>query len=154
MLLSGCGSGMRRVPTYNLGERAQVGALIYNVFETQWNVGLGTPPSARIPANRFLLVRLSIVNSAGRSVSVPSLSLIDDDGNLIEESTSGDRVPNWLGIARTVAPAESEQGNALFDVQPRHYKLKVSDEDNIKFAYIDLPLNFNPESRPGATQFQ
>ena len=142
------------MPTYALGERAQIGALIYNVFETQWNVSFGEAPNLRVPLNRFLLVRVSIVNSAGHAVPVPSLSLVDDDGNLIEESTSGEHVPNWIGIARTVAPAESEQGNVLFDVQPRHYKLKVSDEDNIKFAYIDLPLNFNPESRPGATQFQ
>jgi hypothetical protein len=132
-----------------MGERAQVGALIYNVFETQWHVTLGEGPSPRVPTGRFLLVRMSVVNSGSHDVPVPSVSLVDDDGNLIDELPSGEKVPNWMGIARTVHPAESEQGNLVFDVQPRHYRLKVSDEDAIKFAYVDLPLNLN-EPRPNS----
>ena len=146
MLLVGCGFEGKRVPTYALGERVQVGALIYNVFETQWYVNFGE----RVPAKRFLLVRVSVVNSAGHDVPVPSMSLVDDEGNLVEELTSGDKVPNWIGIVRSFHPAESEQGNVVFDAQPRHYKLKVSDEDSIQYAYIDLPLNFNPEAHPSA----
>lgn len=149
-MLSGCGLERRHVPVYALGERAQVGSLIYNVFDTQWSVGFGEGAAMRVPANRFLVVRISIANAGGRDLPVPSMALLDDDGNLIEEVTSGERLPNWIGSVRTAHPAEALQGNVVFDVQPRHYKLKISDEDSIKFAYIDLPLNFNPEGRAGA----
>lgn len=149
LLVSGCGSERRHVPVYALGERAQVGSLIYNIFDTQWSVGFGEGAAMRAPSNRFLVVRLSIANAGSRDLPVPSMSLVDDDGNLIEEVTSGERLPNWIGSIRTAHPAEALQGNVFFDVQPRHYKLKISDEDSIKFAYVDLPLNFNPEGRAG-----
>lgn len=140
----------RHVPTYGLGERAQVGSLVYNIFETQWSVGFGEGANTRVPANRFLLVRVSVGNAGGRALPVPSMSLVDDGGNLIEEVSSGERLPNWIGSVRSVQPAEALQGNVVFDAQPRHYKLKISDEDNVKFAYVDLPLNFNPDAHPSA----
>ena len=43
-------------------------------------------------------------------------------------------------------PAESAQGHALFDAPPRHYKLRITDEDSDKAAYVDIPLSFTSES--------
>ena len=131
-----------------MGERANVGKLIYNAFDTSWPVALGDGPTARIPVNRFLLLRMSVVNSGSKPANVPTLTLIDDDGNSFNEQTSGEQVPAWMGVTRTVKPAESDQGNVLFDVEPRHYKLRISDEEMQNYAFIDLPLNFTPEPRP------
>ena len=47
-----------------MGERVTVGSLVYNVFDTQWKAQLGEGADARIPKDRFFLVRLSIGNSA------------------------------------------------------------------------------------------
>jgi len=38
------------------------------------------------------------------------------------------------------------QGNLVFDVAPRHYKLRVTDEEGQHTALIDLPLEFNAEA--------
>jgi hypothetical protein len=135
-----------------MGERAQIGSLIYNAFDTAWSVALGEGPAARIPANRFLLLHVSVVNSGPKPASVPTFTLVDDSGKIFDELSSGAQVPNWIGVTRTVKPAESEQGNILFDVQPQHYKLRIADPDDQKFAFIDLPLNFNPEPRPNSPQ--
>ena len=51
------------IPRYSMGERAQAGLLIYTVFENRWMPQLGEGTTARIPANRFFLLRLSMVNS-------------------------------------------------------------------------------------------
>ena len=37
-------------------------------------------------------------------------------------------------------------GNVLFDAPPRHYKLKIQDEDSDHAALIDIPLNFVSET--------
>ena len=36
----------------------------------------------------------------------------------------------------------SQQGNALFDAPPRHYKMRIADETGEKIAYVDIPLTF------------
>ncbi|MDQ6701460.1 MAG: hypothetical protein M3Z36_14870, partial [Acidobacteriota bacterium] len=58
------------------------------------------------------------------------------------ELTSGEGIPNWMGVVRNVKPAESETGNIAFDVAPAHYRLRVSDETEDRYAYIDIPLTF------------
>ncbi len=134
------------VHVFAMGERAQAGSLIYNAFENQWAVSLPDTPTARVPNNRFLLLHVTIVNSSSSPVTVPTLSLVDDAGEVYNELANGTGVQNWMGILRTVKPADSEQGNVLFDVPPKHYKLKVTGESEDKFAYIDIPLIFAPEN--------
>jgi hypothetical protein len=107
---------------------------------------LGEGSDARVPQQRFFLVRLSAVNSAGADVSVPGLTIQDDSGNTYNEISDGAGVPQWIGYLRSVKPAESAQGNALFDAPPRHYKLKITDEDNEKTAFVDIPLSFGAET--------
>ena len=45
-----------------------------------------------------------------------------------------------------VKPAESAQGNLLFDAPPAHYKLRIADENEDHVAYIDIPLSFGAEA--------
>lgn len=147
LVLTACSSRTTSdIKTYDLGDKAQAGALIYNVFETQWLSQLGEGPKARIPAQRFFLVRLSIVNSGSSESAIPTLVLVADDGQSYPELLEGEGVPQWIGFLRSVKPAETEQGNIIFDVPPSHYKLRVSDEYEQKAALIDIPLHFGSDA--------
>lgn len=148
LLLTSCGSDEKSFPvrTYNMGERVQLGHIVYIVFETQWMTHLGEGTDARVPQNRFFLVRLSAVNSSNSDLSVPAFTIQDDNGNTYHELSEGTGVPQWISYLRNVKPAESAQGNVLFDAPPRHYKLKIQDEDSEKAALIDIPLNFGAET--------
>ena len=68
--------------------------------------------------------------------------------------SNGDQVPSWIGFLRHIKPAETLQGNAVFDVPPKHYRLRVSDENDQKSEQIDIPLSFGVEnpSLPPPTQ--
>jgi hypothetical protein len=146
-LLNGC-SKPESVPLdkYLMGEKVPLGKLIYTVFDTQWLTHLGDPVTGRLPQNRFFLIRFSAVNSASQEVAVPALTIVDDQGRSYEEISNGQDVPQWAGYLRNVKPADSVQGNALFDAPPAHYRLKLSDESSGKSALIDIPLTFNTES--------
>lgn len=154
LLLSGCGEQKFPVRTYPLGEKVMIGHLSYTVFETQWLTELGDPATPRVPQNRFFLVRTSIVNSGSSEVVSPNLTVEDDQGHSYPEVSNGDGVPQWIGYLRQIKPADSAQGNLVFDVPPGHYKLRVMDEDENHAALIDIPLSFNAETpqipAPGA----
>jgi hypothetical protein len=132
--------------SYQMGERVLMGHLIYTVFERQWMPQIGSGLDARIPQNRFYLLRLSVLNSGGAAAIVPTMSLVDDAGATFPEIENGDGVPDFIGSLRQVAPSETAQGNLIFDVVPKHYKLKVSDEDGRQAALVDLPLTFDPDA--------
>jgi hypothetical protein len=146
--LTSCGSEGKSFPvrTYNMGERIQLGHIVYLVFETQWLTHIGDGPDARIPQNRYFLIRLSAVNSGSSDIPVPNFTIQDDAGNTYPELSDGTGVPQFIGYLRNVKPAESAQGNALFDAPPRHYKLKIQDEDSERAALVDIPLNFGAET--------
>jgi hypothetical protein len=147
-LLSSCGDSGEKFPvrTYPMGEKITVGHVVYEVFETQWLTHIGQGTDARVPQNRFFLVRLSAINSLSTDIIVPSLTVEDDSGKSYPELSSGEGVPQYIGYLRSVKGTESAQGNALFDVPPGHYKLKVTDETGEKAAYVDIPLSFVSET--------
>lgn len=148
LFLTGCSSTPPTPPpsTYLLGEKVELGRLSYTAFETQWLTQLGSGPAPRIPENRFFLVRIAAVNSGSQDLPVPNLTIVDDHGKTYEELSNGDGVPQWAGYLRTVAPANSVQGNVLFDAPPGHYKLRLYDENRARFAYVDIPLSFGNET--------
>jgi hypothetical protein len=127
---------------HRMGERVTVGSLVYNVFEDQWKAQLGKESDTRVPKDRFFLVRLSVVNAGSADLMVPTLSLVDDGGQIYAELPNGDQVPEWTGYLRRVKPAETLQGNVVFDVAPKHYRLRVADENSQITRDIDIPLNF------------
>lgn len=148
LFLSSCGEGEVSYPvrTFNLGERIELGHIVYVVFETQWMTHLGEGADARIPQHRFFLVRISAVNSAATDLIVPNMTITDDSGNALNELSDGSGVPQWSGYLRNVKPAESVQGNVLFDAPPRRYKLKITNETGDRTALVDIPLNFGSET--------
>ncbi|MCX6633242.1 MAG: hypothetical protein NTW28_37070 [Candidatus Solibacter sp.] len=129
-----------------MGDRITLGHIVYVVYETQWLTQIGEGVDARVPQHRFFLVRLSAVNSFGADIIVPNFTIEDASGKTYPELSSGEGVPQYIGYLRSVKPAESQQGNALFDAPPRHYKLKIADETGEKTAYVDIPLTFASES--------
>jgi hypothetical protein len=155
LCLSSCTGGRESsVKVYDIGTRVEVGHIIYTVFETQWLPQIGTGDTARVPKNRFFLVRLSAVDSGSEDLYVPNMTLLDDQGNAscgagdhaCEELEEGDGVPQWIGYLRNVKPAEAVSGNVVFDAQPKHYRLRVTDEDGRNPALIDIPLSFSAET--------
>jgi hypothetical protein len=154
-LAAGCSSGPPKPHTYSLGERIELGHVVYTVLETQWMSQLGSGVDARVPQNRFFLVRLNASGSGVSETPVPAMAVVDDDGNSYPELTNGGDVPEWLGILREAKPAEALQGNVVFDAPARHYKLRIGDESEEKIAFVDLPLTFTsstPELSMPATQ--
>ena len=146
LLLNACSrDSSYPVRSYALGEKVSLGHIIYTVYETQWVPQFGDGPTARIPQHRFFLVRMAAVNSGGADLIVPNVTIEDDKGNSYPELRNGDGVPQWIGYLRQVKPAESAQGNLLFDAPPAHYKLRVTDEDGDHTGYIDIPLSFGAE---------
>jgi len=137
-----------------MGEKVHLGKLSYTVFETQWLTHLGEGATARTPQNRFFLVRFSATNSASEDATILNFTVTDDKGKAYEELTSGEGVPQWAGYLRVAKPADTIQGNVLFDAPPRHYKLKITDETGDRTALVDIPLNFTSETpdipTPGA----
>jgi hypothetical protein len=95
-----------------------------------------------VPKDRFFLVRISVVNGGASDLMVPVLTLVDDTGQTYPEIPNGDQVPQWTGYLRRVKPAETLQGNVVFDVAPKHYRLRVSDEAGQNSRDIDIPLSF------------
>jgi hypothetical protein len=145
--LAACSSepANRPVLRYNMGEKVPVGHLTYTVFETQWATHFGDGVSARVPQNRFFLVRLSAVNGGVADAPIPNATIEDDAGHTYNELSDGDGVPQWIGYLRSAKPADFVQGNLVFDAPPGHYKLRVSDTGQ-NAALVDMPLTFGAET--------
>src|ERR1039458_4532027 len=81
-LLTSCGDSEGKaspVRTYNMGEKVAVGHIVYTVFETQWLTHIGAGADARVPQNRFFLVRLSALNSLSNDIVVPNFTLRSEE---------------------------------------------------------------------------
>jgi len=130
---------------YQMGERAKVGQLVYTALERKWLSQAGVGVDARVPLNRFFLVGISAVNTGDSSAIIPGAVLIDDAGNVYSELQDGDGFQDFLGSLRMVAPGATSRGNLAFDVPPKHYKLKLTDEEGKQVALIDLPLTFESD---------
>lgn len=129
--------------TYPAGDKVTVGPLVYNVIDTQILTQLGDDAStARAPQNRFYLVTISVSNSSTEDLPIPGLTLVDDSGKEYPELADGTNVPRWLGIVRNVGSAQTEQGNIVFDAPAAHYRLRLTDENDARQLYADIPLNF------------
>jgi len=137
---NGCTFKKKEVRTVQLGEKAEIGPFIYRAYETQWPISLGD----RIASNRFFTIKVSILNSGSADATIPSFDVVDDQGNSYPELSDGAGVERWLGLTRKAGVGQTEQGSVVFDVAPKHYRLRVADE-NDNFMYIDIPLNLNSE---------
>jgi len=134
---------------FQMGERATVGPLTYNVIETGWRSQLGSEFKMRFPEQRFLLVTLSVTNGGGKEVSVPLFTLEDQKGQTYPELDNGEGVENWFGLLRTLSAAQTLQGRLVFDVPLGSYRLRITDGGDPgleKVAYIELPLRMDTDT--------
>lgn len=126
-----------------MGERVQVGPLVYTVLEADWENELGDGANSRIPKNRFLVIRLSVQNAGSKELTLPLLTLEDDKRQETLELDNGQGVEDWMGLLRHVTPANTIQGRIVFDVPVAPYQLRLTDAaelENERTAYVSIPL--------------
>ena len=142
------------VRTYGMGDRVELGHLIYTIYETRWLTEIGEGAGARVTQNRFFLIRMTVGSSSSSESLIPDMSIEDDRGTSYPELSNGDGIPQFVGALHPVTLANPVVGYALFDAPPGHYKLHLSDEDGQRQAVVDIPLSFRSESpevpSPGA----
>jgi len=159
--LLGCSAVMSTKPMlHRMGDRVEVGSLVYRIIEVEWRAQLGTDSQIRTAQNRFVIVRLSITNSAASEAEVPAMQLIAHGNRLYKEVRDVTGIPDWLGILRRLAPAETLFGRVVFDVPPGDYLLRVSEDslnpDEARSALIEIPWKLAESSvstgldRPGS----
>ena len=134
-----------------MGERVPIGPLSYTVIESSWQTQLGDVLKLRIPQQRFLLIRLSVTNGGGSEVSIPLLQLGSYNSQSYREVEDGEGIANWLGLLRTLRPAETLQGQIVFDVPLTSYRLRVPDGAGPgaeKYAWVAIPLHMEIDAQP------
>jgi hypothetical protein len=103
------------------------------------------------------MITLSATNGGGKEVSVPLLTLEGENGKEYHELENGQGIDNWFGLIRTVSPAETRQGNIVFDVPLTSYRLRLTDggePGTERFVWVDIPLRIDTDTSievPGAT---
>ena len=150
LLIAACGKGPGAkdgplIGTFPMGERVQVGHLIYTVMEAKWQTQLSDDPKSRPPKNRYLVVKMNITNSGPDQTVIPPMVLINNSGvNSAEVSEGVDDEPRWFGgLLRSLKTMQTDPGVVIFDVPMSAYKLKVTDGEmeNEKYALIDIPVH-------------
>jgi hypothetical protein len=150
-LLAGCSDSSKEPARqeFKMGEKAVVGPLTFSIIESNWKPELGEMLKKRFPEHRFLILRISVTNGGGKEVRLPSFTLENDKGASIAESPNGEGVEQWIGLLRTIAPAETMQGQIVFDAPLASYKLRVTDGGEIgqeKVAFIEVPLRMDADT--------
>jgi hypothetical protein len=156
-LLAACSRENSARIDYAMGDHVPIGSLTYTVIESRWQTQLGDPLKLRVPQQRFFLIRISVTNGGGSEVSVPLLQLESYAGQTYQESQDGEGVSNWLGLIRTLRPAETLQGQILFDVPLTSYRLRVPDGAGPgaeKYAWIAIPLRMEADGQAAAPRFE
>ena len=148
-LLTGCRRENSARIDYSMGERVPIGPLTYTIIESSWQTQLGDVLKLRIPQQRFLLIRLAVTNGGGSEVSIPLLQLESYNGQNYREVEDGEGVTSWLGLLRTLRPAETLQGQIVFDVPLTSYRLRVPDgagPGDEKYAWVSIPLHMEVDA--------
>ncbi len=130
------------IGTFHMGEKVQVGPMIYNVLESEWKPAL--TEGGRAPQHRFLFLKVSITNSGGSTVSAPAFELVAPSGERHQEVTQQmDGVERWLGLIRSIEPSGTEEGYVIFDAPIAAYKLVISDGADLtsdRYAQVNIPV--------------
>jgi uncharacterized protein DUF4352 len=149
LTLGGCQKQNSAQINFEMGERITAGPLSYNVVQTAWKTQLGDLFNVRVPDRRYLLVLLSVTNGTGKEVSLPFFTLQGPNSQEYKEIEKGDGVDNWFGLLRNLNPAETKQGNLLFDVPLTSFRLRLTDGGDTgaeKFVWVDIPLHLDSDT--------
>jgi hypothetical protein len=130
-----------------MGERVEIGPFTYVIVESSWRSELGEGFQVRTPKDRFLMLTISVTNGGGSEVSVPMLMVEGSNGQTYQEVSDGTGIAGWLGILRTVKPAETLQGRIVFDAPLSAYRLRLPDGGESgyeKYSWVNIPLSLDP----------
>ena len=130
------------IGTFRMGERVQVGPLVYQILEADWKSELGS--GGRSPRDRYLFVKVSITNNGSTAVAVPGFTVEGAGKSFAEVTEQMDTVDNWFGLLRNIRPSQTEQGWIVFDAPMAAYKLVATDGgdvDSEKYAHVDIPVH-------------
>lgn len=153
LLLSACGESTSTDSfVYKMGEKVNVGTLVYTVLEAEWKSELsgGAGALPQTPKHRFLVVKVSMTNSGGAQATIPLLTVENGNKDSTMEVSEVKDLPGWLGLVRLVNPAETDQGYLVFDVVTGAYKLRVTDGKETgseTTRLIEIPLSLSEPAR-------
>jgi hypothetical protein len=158
ILLAGCGVKPAKEIHAAMGTEVTTGELKYLVVDSEWRDSLDTAAGPRLPSSRFLMIQLSVTNSASEEKAAPLLEIVNDKGQAFRELSEGDGVPQWMGYLRLLQPKETRTGRLLFDVPPGAYQLRVSsggDPETERTALVEVPFQIGPDTSrmPAAPAF-
>jgi hypothetical protein len=153
VFLSSCtGVTGPRISRGEMGEKVTVENISYTVLGADWVEAIGEGVNARIPENRFLLLRVSATNESGSPAQMGAFKLIASNGTEFDEIANGAAVTEWLGMARELDAKDSRQGVVLFDAPKAVYELQVADAfydgESGSAALIQIPIR--PEGKEPA----
>jgi len=147
--LAGCKRQNSEQINFRMGERVIATPMVYNVVQSTWRTQLGDIFKMHVPEHRYLLITLSATNGGGHQVSVPFFTLEGPNRQEYKELENGEGIENWFGLLREIAPAETRQGNLVFDVPLSSYRLRLTDggePGTEKFVWVDIPLRMDTDS--------
>jgi hypothetical protein len=128
------------IGTFHMGEKVQIGPMVYQVLESEWRTELGG--GGRTPRDRYLFLRMSITNNGGSTAAVSTMTLEGAGKTYAEVTEDMDKVDNWLGLLRNVRGSQTEQGWIVFDAPIAAYKLVITHGDigDEKSAHVEIPV--------------
>lgn len=144
----GCGQNARSSSAFKMGERIEVGGLVYTVLEADWRNQLGEGAEAQLPKHRFLLIKVAVTNGAGQQRDIPLLHIEDARKNSYMELSEVKDLSGWLGMIRLLPPGGIEDGWMVFDAPPGNYQLRLvsrEGEDEVS-RYVEIPLTLKDDS--------
>ena len=150
LLAWGCAPSRPPLHIYAMGERAEAGLLVYSVLESRWQAQIGEGAGARLPKERFLLLRVSVTNGGPNEVSVPQITLVGPGVQSYTELSDGQGVIDFLGVLQRLKANETVYGWILFDAPRSDYQLRVTDDafdpSEAKAALIQVPVRLESKS--------
>lgn len=148
LLLLGCQKQETKITTYQMGDRIELGRLTYVVVESNWRTQLGEGLQRKSPQNRFLVLNLSITNRGASDASIPFLNIESSNGQRYQELGENVPVSDWLGIIRKIPPAQTLQGQIVYDVPLGPFKLELPEATESgydKYAWVEIPVRFDTD---------
>lgn len=137
-MAAGC---RQTVETHQVGDRIELGGVVYTVQEADWETEIQTGGGTRTPQHRFLVIRLTISNKSNKEVTLPLLNAVKGGAETLELS-EGLGLDDWLGILRTLNPTETKTGRIVFDMPMGSYSLRITDggePEKERTAMVALP---------------
>jgi hypothetical protein len=143
LVSAGCGGKGKDasfIGTFRMGEKVQIGSVVYQILQSEWRTELGS--GGRTPRARYLFVRMSVTNESGSPVALSTLMLEGGGKTYAEVTEDMDKVNDWFGLLRNVGASQTEQGWVVFDAPMAAYKLVITHGEvgEEKYAHVDIPV--------------